>query len=136
MYPAHLLSRQIKKLTKKSLKSWIKIARSIDANALDLNLVELLSFAPEPMGVILNEEFNLKIGCELLYISRNMDKYENDFIQAVKLLLKFDKNPQADTSMTKTFSRFMDQIIESSLALDKEKELAKVQSFKQRLGIA
>ncbi len=123
-------------MTKKSLKSWIKIARSIDANALDLNLVELLSFAPEPMGVILNEEFNLKIGCELLYISRNMDKYENDFIQAVKLLLKFDKNPQADTSMTKTFSRFMDQIIESSLALDKEKELAKVQSFKQRLGIA
>lgn len=134
--PSALAISADKKVDEKELKILDKIARSIDANALDLNLVELLSFAPEPMGVILNEEFNLKIGCELLYISRNMDKYENDFIQAVKLLLKFDKNPQADTSMTKTFSRFMDQIIESSLALDKEKELAKVQSFKQKLGIA
>ncbi len=134
--PTALAISADRQVDEKELKILDKIAKSIDANALDLSLVEILSFAPEPMGVMLNEEFNLRIGSELLYISRNMDKYENDFVEAVKLLLKFDKNPQADTSMTRTFSRFMDQIIESSLALDKEKELAKVQSFKHRLGIA
>ncbi len=133
--PTALAISADKKVDEKELKILDQIAKSIDANALDLNLVELLSFASEPVGVMLNEEFNLRIGCELLFISQNMEKYEDDFIEAVKLLLKFDKTPEADTSMTKTFSRFMDQIIESSLALDKQEELARVQSFKKRLGI-
>ncbi len=113
-----------------------KLAKSIDANALDLNLVELLSFAPEPMNVMYNEEFNLRIGAELLHISRNMDKYEQKFIQAVRKLLEFDSNPQAETSMTKTFSKFMDTVIEQSLAKNKEQEKAKIAEFKRKLGIA
>ncbi len=133
--PTALAISADKRVDEKELKILDKIAKSIDANLLDLNLVEVLSFAPEPVGVMLNEEFNLRIGAELLHISRNMEKYENDFIEAVKLLLKFDKNPQADTSMTKTFSRFMDTIIETSLARDKEEEKQKIRQFKQRLGI-
>jgi len=124
-----------KKVDEKELKILDKIAKSIDANSLDLNLLEVLSFAPEPQNVMLNEEFNLRIGTELLHIARNMKKYEKVFIDAVKLLLKFDKNPQAETSMTKTFSRLMDQIVEISLALDKEEEKQKVNEFKKKLGI-
>ncbi len=134
--PTALAISADRRVDEKELKILDKIAKSIDANTLDLNLVELLSYAPEPQAVMLNEEFNLRIGCELLYIARNMDKYEDNFIEAVRLLLKFDKNPQLDTSMTKTFSKFMDTIIENSLAIDKEQEMAKIQSFKQRLGIS
>ncbi len=134
--PTALAISADKKVDEQELKILDKIAKSIDANQLDLNLVELLSFAPEPVGVMLNEEFNLRIGCELLYISRNMEKYEDNFILAVKELLKFDSNPEADTSMTKTFSKFMDTIIEQSLSRNKEQEKEKIQQFKKRLGIA
>lgn len=125
-----------KKVDVKELAILDKIAKSIDANALDLNLVELLSLAPEPMNIMYNEEFNLRIGTELLHISRNMDKYEQKFIQAVRKLLEFDSNPQAETSMTKTFSKFMDTVIDQSLAKNKEQEKAKITEFKRKLGIA
>ncbi len=125
-----------KKVDVKELAILDKLAKSIDANALDLNLVELLSFAPEPMQVMYNEEFNLRIGAELLHISRNMDKYEQKFIEAVKKLLEFDSNPEAETSMTKTFSKFMDTVIEQSQAKNKDQEKAKIAEFKKKLGIA
>ncbi len=133
--PVALAISADKKVDEKELQILDSMARKIDANALDLNLVELLSFAPEPMNVMLNEEFNLRIGAELLHISRNMDKYEEDFIQAVKALLQFDEHPEQETSMTKTFSRFMDTVLETSLAKNKQKEKAKIQDFKKRLGI-
>ncbi len=133
--PTALAISADKQVDQQEMRILDKIAKSIDANALDLNLVELLSFAPEPVNVMLNEEFNLRIGAELLHIARDMERYEKDFIEAVKLLLKFDKNPDADTSMTKTFSNFMDQIVKNSLAINKDREMEKITAYKKKLGI-
>ena len=112
-----------------------KMAKAIDVNKLDIDLVELLSFAAEPAEVMTNEEFNIRIGSELLFLSRNIDKYEDNIINAIKELLRFDKNPQADTSLTKTFSKLMDSIIENNASLNKEKEKEKLDQFKQKIGL-
>ena len=84
---------------------------------------------------MLNEEFHLRIGAELLYLSRNMDKYEGAIIDSVKSLLKLDSNPERDTSLTKTFSRLMDNIIAKNASRNKEEELKKLKEFKRKLGL-
>ncbi len=113
-----------------------KLARSIDVNkTVSLNLAEIMSIAGEPDECMTNEEFNLRIGSELLFISRNMQKYERDFIEGVKALLKFDKNPEKDGSLTSTLEKLMNFVIEHNAGKNKEKELQKVKEYKKRVGI-
>ncbi len=133
--PAALAIASDKEVDEEELKMLEKIARKIDVNTLDLNVIELLSYALEPSQVMLNEEFHLRIGTELLYLSKNMDKYEGAIIDAVKALLKLDKNPDNPTSMTRTFEKLMDTIIASNMSKNKKLEEEKIREFKKRLGI-
>lgn len=113
-----------------------KLAQSINVNkTVNINLLEMMSIAVEPEGCMTNEEFNLRVGSELLYLSRNMQKYERDFIEAVKTLLKFDKNPKNDGSLTSTLEKLMDFVIEHNAGKNKDKELQKVKEYKKRIGI-
>ncbi|NOZ33805.1 MAG: hypothetical protein GXO80_00720 [Chlorobi bacterium] len=113
-----------------------KLARSIDVNkTVNLNLLEIMSVAPEPENCMTNEEFNLRVGSELLYLSRNMEKYERDFIEGIQALLKFDKNPKKDGSMTSALNKLMDFVIENNAGQSKVKELRKVKDYKKRLGL-
>ncbi len=113
-----------------------KLARSVDVNkTINMNLLEIMSIAPEPEGCITNEEFHLRVGSELLYLSRTMDKYERDFIEGIKALLKFDKNPEKDGSMTSALVKLMDFVIENNAGKNKEKELLKIKEYKKRIGL-
>ena len=113
-----------------------KFAKTIDVKAMvNLELQEMMAIAFEPESPMTNEEFNLRIGAEILYLSRNMKKYEADFIRAVKALLTFDFNPKADGSMTQSFSKLMDSVIEKNAGRDKENELKNMLEFKKKLGI-
>jgi len=133
--PAALAIASDGRVDVEEMKILDRMAKAIDVNKLDIDLVELLSFAAEPADVMTNEEFNLRIGSELLYLSRNLDKYEKNILEAIKQLLRFDKNPEADTSLTKTFSKLMDSIIENNASLNKEKEKEKLDQFKQKIGL-
>jgi len=113
-----------------------KLARSIDVNkTVNLNLLEMMSVAPEPENCMTNEEFNLRTGSELLFLSRNIDKYERDFIEGVKALLSFDKHPEKAGSLTSTLGKLMDFVIENNAGKNKNKELQKVNEYKKRVGI-
>ncbi len=113
-----------------------KLARSIDVNkTVNLNLLEMMSIASEPDNCMTNEEFNLRIGSELLYLSRNMNKYERDFIEGIQSLLKFDKNPKKDGSMTSALNKLMDFVIENNAGKNKNKEMQKIKEYKKRIGI-
>lgn len=113
-----------------------KLARSIDINkTVNIDLIEVMSIAPEPENCMTNEEFNLRVGSELLYLSRNIDKYENDLLKSIKAFLKFDKNPENNISLTKTLKKLMDFVIENNTGRNKEKELFKIKEYKKRLGI-
>ena len=113
-----------------------KLALSIDVNkTVNINLLELMSVAPEPEGCMINEEFNIRVGSELLYLSRNMQKYENDLTKGVKALLKFDKNPEKDGSMTSSLEKLIDFVTENNAGRNKEREIKKVNEYKKRLGI-
>lgn len=114
----------------------LKISRQIDVNKMiDMDLLELMSIAPEPEDCMLNEEFNIRVGAELLYLCRNMEKYESNIISAVKHLLKFDANPEADKSLTKVFAAMMKEIIKNNLSKNKENELKKLKEIQQKLGM-
>ncbi len=113
-----------------------KLARSIDVSkTVNINLLEIMSTAPEPENCMTNEEFNLRVGSELLFLSRNMKKYEDDFIEAIKTLLKFDKDPKKDGSMTSALNKLMDFVTENNTGLNKEKEIPKIKEYKKRIGI-
>jgi len=113
-----------------------KLARSIDVNkTVNLNLLEMMSIAVEPENCMTNEEFNLRVGSELLFLSRNMEKYERDFIEGVQALLKFDKNPKKDGSLTSTLGKLMDFVIEHNAGKNKNKELQKIKEYKKRIGL-
>ncbi len=113
-----------------------KLARSIDVNkTVNINLIEVMSIAPEPENCMTNEEFNLRVGSELLYLSRNMEKYERDLIEGIKAFLKFDKNPEKDGSLTATLEKLMDFVIENNTGRNKEKEMLKIKEYKKRIGI-
>lgn len=114
-----------------------KLSRSIDVYVtVNMDLLEMMSIAFEPDNCMTNEEFNLRVGSELLFLSRNMKKYEDDFINAIKTLLTFDFNPEKDGSLTASFSKLMDNIIDNNVSKDKVSELKKMNEFKSKLGIA
>lgn len=113
------------------------ISKSLDVKSMvNLDLAEKFAYAAEPEGVITNEEFNIIAGTELLYLCRNMTKYESNFVNAVKSLLKFDFAPQQDTSMTKSFLNMMDSIIDNNISKNKEEEKNKLSELQKKLGIA
>jgi len=113
-----------------------KLARSIDVYVtVNLELLEMMSVSFEPDDVMCNEEFNLRIGSELLYLARNMDTYSNDFTDALKALLTFDFSPGKDGSLTSSFSMLMNSMIENNVSRNKDEEMKKMNEFKQKIGI-
>jgi flagellin-specific chaperone FliS len=121
----------------KEIRLLDKITKDIDVeNVVNIDLMELLTAAPEPSDIMLNEEFNMRIDAEMLYLSRNIDKYEDDIINALKKFLELDKNPESETSLSKTMSMWFDYVIEHNAGRDKEKELQKVAEYKKRIGLA
>ena len=113
-----------------------QISKTISVDSMvSIDLLELMSVAPEPENCISNEEFNIRIGTELLYLSRNMDKYKASMIKALQALLKFDPNPKAEVSMTKTFASMMNSVVEKNLSRNKEEELEKLKKLQQEIGV-
>ncbi|MCF6367077.1 MAG: hypothetical protein L3J35_12880 [Bacteroidales bacterium] len=114
-----------------------KLSRSIDVYiTVSIELMEMMAVAFEPENVMSNEEFNMRVGSELLFLSRNMQKYEENFIAAIKALLTFDFNPEKDGSLTSSFSMLMNTMIENNVSKNKEAELKKMNEFKAKIGIA
>ena len=113
-----------------------KMAKVIDVKAtVSLDLAEMMALAKEPDNCMINEEFNLRAGSELLFLARNAEKFENDFVAALKGFLAFDFNPKAEGSMTSSFLSLMDFMIENNVSTDKEKEKKKIDELKQKLGV-
>ena len=113
-----------------------KLARSIDVYVtVDMKLLELMSVAFEPENGMINEEFNLRIGSELLFLARNLARFENDFIAALKAMLTFDFNPKNDGSLTASFNLLMNSMIENNVSKNKDEEMMKMNEFKQKIGI-
>lgn len=113
-----------------------KLAKSIDVGAsVSLELQEMMAIAGEPEANVINQEFNMRIGSELLYLSRNIKKYEADIIAAVKAMLTFDFNPKKDGSLSSALSKLMDSVIENNFSKDKVKEAEKMGKIKAELGI-
>jgi hypothetical protein len=112
------------------------LAKAIDVNAsVGLELQEMMAVAGEPEDSMINEEFNMRIGSELLYLSRNIDTYEQVITEAVKALLTFDTNPKKDGSLTSALNKLMDSVIENNFSKNKEAEALKMKQIKQQLGI-
>ncbi len=113
-----------------------KITENIDVNkAVSIDLMEVIAIAPEPGDIMLNEEFNMRVDAELLYLSRNIDKYEDGIIKALKALLKIDKDPKAPASLHSTFSKWFEYVVERNAGRNKEEELAKVKAYKEKIGL-
>ena len=114
-----------------------KLARSIDVYVtVNMELLEIMSVAFEPEECMTNEEFNIRVGSELLFLARNFSQFENDFIEAVKALLTFDFSPGSDGSLTSSFSMLMNSMIENNVSMNKEAEMKKMNEFKQKIGIS
>lgn len=113
-----------------------KLSRSIDVyTTVNMDLLEMMSVAFEPDEIMTNEEFNIRVGSELLYLARNINSYINDFTEALKALLTFDFTPGKDGSLTSSFSMLMNSMIENNVSKNKEEELKKMNEFKELIGI-
>jgi hypothetical protein len=114
-----------------------KLARGIDVYvSVDMNLLEFMSLAFEPDNCMINEEFNMRVGSELLFLARNLKRFENDFVAALKAMLTFDFHPQKDGSLTASFNLLMNSMVENNVSRNKEEEMKKMNEFKQKIGIA
>lgn len=135
--PASLAMASDGTIDEKEIYALEKVSKAIDVDTtINMNLMEFMSIAFEPENVMCNNEFNIRAGSELLFLSRNIKEYEDDFVNALKALLTFDFNPKADGSMTSAFSKLMDTFIENNVSKNKEAEMKKMQEFKQAIGIA
>lgn len=113
-----------------------KLSKSIDVNSVvNIDLMEMMAIAFEPENCITNEEFNIRAGSEILFLARNCEDYEDDFIKALKALLTFDFNPKKEGSLTSSFGLLMDSMIENNISKNKDAEKKKIQEIKQSLGI-
>ena len=113
-----------------------KIARGIDVKFMvQMDLEEMMSVAFQPDNTMINEEFNLRVGAEILFLSKNMKTYEADFINAIKAMLTFDLSPNKDNSLTISFSKLMDSIVENNASKNKAEEMKKIGELKKTLGI-
>ena len=113
-----------------------KISQNIDVNKMvNLDLMEVLAIATEPSETMLNEEFNMRVDAELLFLSRNIDDYEEEIIEAVKTLLKLDKEPTAPSSLTVTFSNWFEYVVKENANRNDAEELVKVAKYKEKIGL-
>lgn len=118
------------------IKLLANLSKNIDVNKIvNIDLMTVLSVVPEPEGVMINEEFNMRVDAEILFLARNIDKYESFVINALKSFLKLDNAPTAETSLTKTFNKWFDFVIEKNAGKNKDTELRNIQSYKAKLGI-
>jgi len=119
------------------LNALVNIAHSVNVDSMvNLDLMEILAIAAEPEEVMTNQEFNIRAGAELLYLSQNMDKYEDLFVKAVKSFLRFDRQPETDGSLSKSFLAMMDGMVKMNRSKNKEEETQKLNSIKGKLGLA
>ena len=113
-----------------------KFSRKIDVKStVNIELMEMMAIAFEPENCMINEEFNIRAGAEILFLARNCNEYEADFIKALKAMLTFDFTPKKDGSLTSSFSKLMDSMIENNASKNKEAEMKKMLEIKQSLGI-
>lgn len=113
-----------------------KITSDIDVNNMvSLELMEVIAIATEPEQTMLNEEFNMRVDAELLFLSRNIDKYEDEIVEAVKSMLKLDKDPTSETSLKATFSNWFEFIVKKNANKNDAAELEKVASYKEKIGL-
>jgi len=114
-----------------------RMCKVIDIKSMvNIELHETMAVAFEPEYVMTNEEFNLRVGSELLFLARHAAEYEKTFISALKAMLTFDLNPKADGSMSSTFVALMDSMIMNNKSINKAAEKAKLDAFKSELGLA
>ena len=134
--PTALAIASDRKVDETEIAALEKISKSVDVRSMvNLDLMEMMSYAPEPDNCIINEEFNIRVASEILFLSRNMDTYESSFINAIKALLKFDSNPKAEESMTKSFVKMMNAIIENNVSQNKEEELENLKAIQKKIGL-
>lgn len=113
-----------------------KIARGINVKQMvQIELEEMMAVAFQPEDTMTNEEFNLRVGSEILYLSKNMKTYEGKFLEAIKAMLTFDLNPQREGSLTNSFSQLMDSVVANNASKNKSEEMEKVKKLKESLGI-
>ncbi len=113
-----------------------KLSKSIDVkSAVNIDLMEMMAVAFEPENCIINEEFNIRAGSEILYLARNCNKYEADFIKALKAMLTFDFNPKKENSLTASFGKFMDAMVVNNASKNKNAEMKKIKEIKINLGL-
>ncbi len=113
-----------------------KIAQGINVKAMvQMDLQEMMSVAFQPDETMIDAEFNLRAGAEILFLSKNMKAYEEDFMKAIKAMLTFDLNPGRENSLTDSFTKLMDSIIENNSSKNKAEEMKKIEQLKQTLGI-
>ncbi len=113
-----------------------KIARGINVKSMvQMDLQEMMSVAFQPDDTMIDAEFNLRAGAEILFLSKNMKTYEGDFITAIKAMLTFDLSPGRENSLTVSFTKLMDSIVENNASKNKAEEMKKIEQLKQTLGI-
>lgn len=113
-----------------------KLSRGIDVKfSVSLDLMEMMAVAFEPENCITNEEFNIRAGAEILFLAKNFEKYELAFVNALKAMLTFDMGPQRDGSLTSSFSKLMDTMIENNVSKNKEAEMKKMKELKTKIGM-
>lgn len=124
------------RVDEEELKVLDGLSRSIKVEVfVNLDLEEMLTLAAEPDNCILNEEFNIRAGAELLYLCRNLGRYEEAFVVALKAFLKFDRDPKEPASLTNSFVSMMNTMVEKNVSLNKEAEKANLAAFQKRLGL-
>ena len=134
--PAALAIASDGKVDVEEIAALEKLSRSIDVYvSVNMDLLEVMSVAFEPEECMTNEEFNMRVGSELLFLARNFSRFENDFIASIKALLVFDSNPKAEGSLTSSFSMLMNSMIENNVSKNKEEEMNKMNEFKEKIGI-
>lgn len=134
--PVCLAVASDREVDEQEIKLLDKITHNVDVNtAVSLDLMEVIAIAPEPSELMLNEEFNMRVDAELLYLSRNIDDYEESIINSVKAMMKLDKDQSAETSLKNTFSKWFEFVIEKNASKNKEAELEKVKKYKDKIGL-
>ncbi len=134
--PASLAIASDGKVDIEEIAALEKLARSIDVYvSVDMNLMENISVAFEPENCMINEEFNMRVGSELLFLARNMKRFESDFIAALKAMLTFDFNPKKEGSLSGSFNLLMNSMIENNVSKNKDIEMKKMNELKQKIGI-
>ncbi len=134
--PAALAIASDGKVDTEEIAALEKLSRSIDVyTTVNMDLLEMMAVAFEPEECMTNEEFNIRVGSELLFLARNFSSYESEFVAAIKALLTFDFNPGSDGSLTSSFSLLMDLMIKNNISKNKEEEMKKMNDFKEKIGI-